>query len=181
MRLFTGIPLPADVLANLEAALVHLRPTAEVRWSPAANFHITTKFIGQLAGERLDEVTSALKNLPRRQPFAIEIRGLGWFPNPHSPRIFWSGVHGGDALRQLAMDSEQALVPLGVPVEQRAYSPHLTLARIEHPSVLAPLRHAVANLPSSDFGRFIADRFLLYRSITSPTGSTYTVLDEFPL
>jgi 2'-5' RNA ligase len=80
----------------------------------------------------------------------------------------------------LARDTEQALVPLGIAKEERAYAPHLTLARIKGPGKQPALLQAVAKLPSLDFGSFVADRFYLYQSRTAPTGSVYTKLAEFP-
>jgi 2'-5' RNA ligase len=47
MRLFTAIDLPPEVAGRLDALIAKLRPLANIRWSPAANLHITTKFIGQ--------------------------------------------------------------------------------------------------------------------------------------
>ncbi len=181
MRLFIGIDLPPEVIANLEDLLQRLKPSAQINWSPPRNLHITTKFVGEWPEERLAELKSSLGGLPSRQPIAIAIQKLGFFPNPHSPRVFWAGVHAGDDLTALARDTEQALAPLGIAKEQRPYSPHLTLARIKTPGKQPALLQAVAKLPSLDFGSFIADRFYLYQSRTAPTGSVYTKLAEFPL
>jgi 2'-5' RNA ligase len=181
MRLFTGIDLTAEVIANLEDLLQRLKPAAQINWSPPPNLHITTKFIGNWPEERLAELSSSLAALPGREPFAISIEKLGFFPNPHSPRVFWAGVHAGDDLARLARDTEEAAAALGVAKEERAYSPHLTLARIKIPGRQSALLQAVAKLPSLEFGRFVADRFYLYQSRTSPSGSVYTKLAEFPL
>lgn len=181
MRLFIGIDLPPEVIANLEDVLQRLKPAAQINWSPPRNLHITTKFIGEWPVERLAELKSALGTLPGRQPIAIAIQKLGFFPNPHSPRVFWAGVHAGDDLSALARDTEHALAPLGIAKEERPYSPHLTLARIKTPGKQPALLQAVAKLPSLDFGNFIAARFYLYQSRTAPTGSVYTKLAEFPL
>jgi 2'-5' RNA ligase len=181
MRLFTGIGLPPGVLGGLEHALDELRPTADIKWSPPENLHITTKFIGEWPEDRLEDLKGTLRGLPRRQPFEIDMHGLGWYPNPHSPRVLWAAVHAGDSLKDLARDTEQALAGLGVAIENKAYSPHLTLARIKPPAQLTRLRQAIAALPSDHFGRFQVNSFNLYRSILSPKGSSYSVLGEFPL
>ena len=181
MRLFTGIDLPAEVVANLESLLVRLKPAASINWSPPENLHVTTKFIGEWPEDRLDEVKAALGVLPARPAIPIAIEKLGFFPNPHSPRVFWAGIHAGEALAQLARETDNALAPLGFAKEQRAFSPHLTLARIKTPGKQPALLQAVAQLPSLEFGAFEADRFFLYRSKTAPSGSVYTKLAEFPL
>jgi 2'-5' RNA ligase len=181
MRLFTGIPIPEDILNNLARLLDHLRPKAHLNWTPAYNFHITTKFIGQMPEQRLREVKAALVPLGARRPFEIAVRHIGWFPNPQSPRVLWTGVEGGDALAKLASDTDAALQALGVEKEKKRYSPHLTLARVRDPAVpLGPLRHALAELKSDEFGLFTADRFLLYLSTPGPRGTIYTHLAEIP-
>ncbi len=180
MRLFTGIDLPAEVNSNLAELLDVLKPTARINWSVPENLHITTKFIGEWLKERLDELTAALGALPPRPAIPIAIEKLGFFPNPHSPRVFWAGIHGGEALTLLARDTENALVPLGIAKDERPYSPHLTLARIKTPGKQPALLQAVAKLPSLEFGSFMADRFHLYSSQTAPSGPVYTKLAEFP-
>lgn len=180
MRLFVAIDLPPEVIANLEVLLARLKPAAHINWSPIENLHVTTKFIGEWPEDRLPELTAALQALPTRAAITIAIEKLGFFPNPHAPRVFWAGVHAAEPLAQLARETEDALAALGIAKEQRPYSPHLTLARIKTPGKQPALLHAVAALPSLDFGRFTADRFSLYRSKTAPTGSVYTQLAEFP-
>lgn len=173
--------LPPDIITNLEELLVRLKPSAQINWSPPRNLHITTKFIGEWPEERLPELKAALASLPARAPIPISIEKLGFFPNPHSPRVFWAGIRAGDNLAGLACDTETALAALGIAKEERAYSPHLTLARIKTPGKQPALLQAVAKLPSLEFGTFVADRFYLYHSKTAPSGSVYTKLAEFPL
>ena len=180
MRLFTGLDLPSDVIQNLESLLVRLRPAARVNWSPVANLHITTKFIGEWPDEKLNVLTTALGGLPTRPPIAVHLHKLGFFPNPRAPRNFWCGIEA-PGLAELVADTETALSEAGIPEEKRTYSPHLTMARIKDRVNLQPLREAIAALPSLDFGRFTADRFFLYRSQLRPTGSVYTKLAEFSL
>jgi RNA 2',3'-cyclic 3'-phosphodiesterase len=181
MRLFTALDLAPDVAANLERLLEQLKPAAPIKWSPPRNLHITTKFIGEWPAERLEELKAALRNLPARAPIAIAIAKLGFFPNPHAARVFWAGVQAGDGLLALARATDDATAVLGVAKETRPYAPHLTLARIAHPARLPGLLRAVAALPPLEFGAFTADRFYLYQSQTSPAGSAYTKLAEFPL
>ena len=179
MRLFTGIDLPAEIKGNLEGLLVRLRPTARLKWSNLENVHITTKSVGEWPEGRLEELIGALRELPSRQPIEIAIRGLGWFPNPHAPRVFWAAVKAPAALADLALDTDEAVARLGVPPETRAFAPHLTLARIKERVPLEGVRRAVAGIESDDFGEFTADRFSLYLSDRRPSGAVYTKLAAF--
>jgi 2'-5' RNA ligase len=181
MRLFTGLDLPPEVVHTLEGLLGRLRPVARIKWIPPANLHVTTRFIGEWPEHRLPDLHIALGALPNHPPIPIHIRKLGFFPNPHSPRVFWAGVEASPDLAALASETDGALEPLGLKPEGRPFSPHLTLARIKEPVPLQKLRETIVALPSLDFGRFSVDRFFLYRSRPSPAGSVYTKLAGFPL
>jgi RNA 2',3'-cyclic 3'-phosphodiesterase len=180
MRLFTGLDLPGDVARNLAELIGRLRPTARIHWSVPENLHITTKFIGEFPEGRLAELQPALAGIAPRSPIAISIRGLGFFPSPRSPRVFWCGIEA-PGLEELAADTDRTVSKLGIPPESRAFSPHLTLARIKERIDLEPLRQALAGLDETDFGSFEARSFFLYRSQLRPSGSVYTKLAEFPL
>lgn len=181
MRLFTGIDLPESIKERLDVLISSLRGTAHVKWSPAYNLHITTKFVGEWPRERLEELVEGLREVRRPERVDIEIRGLGWFPNPHNPRVFWAAVHASPSLGELARATDQACANLGIAAEERPFSPHLTLARIQHPVPLQALRKAVAELASVDFGAFTPADFRLYLSKPGPSGSIYTPLHEFSL
>jgi len=181
MRLFTGIALPGAIADNLESLLAGLRPAARIRWSPIRNLHITTKFIGEWPDERLEEMKGALAGVSSPAPFDIQVRGFGWFPNPHSPRILWVGVHAPEALRDLARRTDEATAKLGVVAEKKAYSPHLTLARIGDPVPLLDLKRTIAGLPSDEFGTFRVEAWHLYLSRPGPSGSVYTRLADYSL
>jgi 2'-5' RNA ligase len=95
--------------------------------------------------------------------------------------VLFVGLDGGNDLSRLAADTEDVAAGLGIERERRAFRPHLTLARIKDPAVpLAPLRQAISGLASTDFGRFRAESFHLYRSQTGPAGSIYTRLADYP-
>ncbi len=180
MRLFTGIELPEEMREKLERLLMHLRPAAHLKWSPVYNLHLTVKFIGEWPEDKLPQLEAALRSLSPRSPMTVEVKGLGWYPNPSHPRVFWVGVQAGDALSGLARDTDRALAPLGISSEDRAFSAHLTLARVKEPVPLQPLRNAIAQLESVEFGSFVAEGSYLYRSQPGSAGSIYTKLAEFP-
>jgi 2'-5' RNA ligase len=180
MRLFTALDLPDDLVANLEELLRRLKPVARIQWSPPANLHVTTKFIGEWPENRLGELKATLGALPGRAVIPVRIRRVGFFPNPHSPRNFWCGIDA-PGLSELAADIDSATASLGIPRDKRAFSPHLTLARIKERVELQPLREAIAALTTLEFGGFQAGSFFLYQSTLQPAGSVYTKLAEFPL
>lgn len=181
MRLFTGIDIPEAIKERLDVLISHLRPHAQIKWSPTYNLHITTKFIGEWPQDRLSEIDAALRAIQVGGPVSIEVRGLGWFPNPHSPRTFWAAIHASASLPDLVNATNHALAGVGIEVESKPFSPHLTLARIKEPVPLAHIRTAIAELDSLEFGSFTAPAFHLYRSEPGPTGSIYSKLQDYPL
>jgi len=181
MRLFIGLDPLEDVRDRLERLLIHLRACAHLKWSAVYNLHVTLKFIGEWPEDKLPQLEAALRAVGRREPFAADVKGLGWFPNPHHPRVFWVGVQAGDALTALAKDVDAMLSPLGIKSEDRPFNAHLTLARIKEPAPLDGLRSAIAQLESMDYGSFTVDRFHLYRSQPGSAGSIYTKLSEYHL
>lgn len=179
MRLFTAIHLTPEIVLRLDRLLSALRTEAFIKWSPLDNLHITTKFIGEWPETRLDELHEVLSVLGPREPFKVELKDLGWFPNERSPRVLWLGVHGGDALAQLAHETEQRLEALGIIREERKFSPHLTLARIKNPVPLHRLRQRVSELQPAALGSFSVSYFSLFRSDPGSNASIYRSLRDY--
>ena len=180
MRLFTALDLTPEVAGRLADLVERLRPAARIAWSPPTNLHITTKFIGEWPEDRLEELLAALAAIEGRVPIPVRVGGLGFYPNARAPRVFWCGVEA-PGLAELAGETDAATARLGIQSEKRAYSPHLTLARIRERVDLRILQERVAALDTVDLGRFEARSFFLYRSQLRPAGSLYTKLAEFPL
>jgi RNA 2',3'-cyclic 3'-phosphodiesterase len=174
MRLFTAIDLPAEMVEKLGAFLARLRPLAKLRWTEVENLHITTKFIGEWPEARVNEMKNALRGVENTAAVRISVRGVGWFPDLRRPHVFWAGVDGGEPLSTLAKTTEQAVATLGVPLESRVYSPHLTLARVRY---AVPLEALLKSAGDPDFGAFEAGSFFLYLS----ANGKYSKLAEFPL
>jgi RNA 2',3'-cyclic 3'-phosphodiesterase len=177
VRLFTGIAIGEDVMENLGRLLRELRPLAPFNWSPLENLHITTKFIGAWPEERLAELTQALADSRLPTAFPVNIAGV-----VHKPRMLFAGVRAGPELAALARQVEGAVQPLGVAPEQRAYMPHITLARTGDKPVGAVGEH-LANMKNPDFGTFQVSELHLYssRPRAGGSGSVYEILTSFSL
>src|SRR5215471_12975559 len=129
MRIFVGIDLDPEVRAKSSRFLEGVRGFApDVRWVRPESLHVTLKFIGEQKPERVDAIREAVRRV-EGQAMEIRFAGYGFFPTPKSPRVFWIGIHAGEGLAGLAGAVDKATSELGVPREERAFSPHLTLAR----------------------------------------------------
>jgi 2'-5' RNA ligase len=194
MRIFIGIDLDLEVRARIERFLEGVQGFApEARWVRPESLHITLKFIGEQPAERVEAITARLQRVDC-SAFEIRSAGYGFFPTAKAPRVFWIGINGGSQLAELAGAIDAATAELGIPREDRAYSPHLTLARGGGRSgspkwregdgpnaTFAVLEKRLAAMGELDFGTMMAREFILYQSQLSPRGSKYTRLQRFPL
>jgi RNA 2',3'-cyclic 3'-phosphodiesterase len=192
MRIFVGIDLDSEIRAGIARFLDGVRGFApDVRWVRPESLHLTLKFIGEQKPDRVEAIQERLRGI---QGASVEIRlaGYGFFPTPKSPRVFWIGIEAGPELAELAANIDASVAELGIPREDRPFSPHLTLARTGSGSprwrkgdglnlTFATLEKRLAAMPSLDFGTMTAREFYLYQSQLSPGGSKYTKLQKFAL
>jgi RNA 2',3'-cyclic 3'-phosphodiesterase len=180
VRLFVALEIPSTVRQNLATLLASMRSiTKEPRWVRAENLHVTLKFLGEVAGGKIDAIRSALGEIRSDKPVALEFRGLGFFPNEKHPRVFWAGMGASPNLKTLAGDIEGAMEKLGFLREKREFSPHLTLARFERPRLPETLRKLIADHQQREFGSLRTNEFHLIQSKLKPGGAEYTTVAAF--
>jgi RNA 2',3'-cyclic 3'-phosphodiesterase len=185
MRIFVALDIPADIRARMLEYMERARGLApEARWARPEGLHVTLKFIGEVSDAKVREIKSALAGV-KAAPFELKFENVGFFPSPRSPRVFWIGVEGAQALPQLAAAIDDATHAHGIAKEDRAYSPHLTLARLgSGPGThhqLRPLASLLQAEAAPQFGTMAAQEFFLYQSQPQRGGSKYTKLERFSL
>jgi 2'-5' RNA ligase len=180
MRVFIALDIPQDVRERISAYVERVRPLCpDARWARVEGLHITLKFIGEFPDARVPQITKALAGIKAR-PFDLNFDNVGFFPSPRSPRVFWIGVRAGEELPRLAEAVSEKLAAIGIPREEKAYSPHLTLARAGSGHTLKALTGLLTN-EMETFGTMTADEFYLYHSQLGRGGSKYTKLERFGL
>jgi RNA 2',3'-cyclic 3'-phosphodiesterase len=180
VRLFVALEIPAAVRENFANFMNQLRLLApQSRWVRPENLHATLKFIGEVPAENLGTIRTALAAVRSPQAVTIDFRGLGFFPNEKHPRVFWAGMEASPNLKTLASDIERAMEKLGIPREQRPFSPHLTLARFEPPRLPEKLRAPIQENAALEFGSLATKEFHLIESKLKPSGAEYTTLESF--
>ena len=186
MRCFVAIDLTTDVRAAIARAQTRVRTAAthaDVRWVDPTQFHLTLKFLGAVADERVPAVSAALETaVAGSRPVALAAAGLGGFPSLKSPRVLWAGITAGvPDLVQLAAGIDHGLAPLGFPPEARPLRGHLTIGRVRSPRGGRELAAAVGAAGASAFGSWTAPEVVLYESRLRPTGALYTPVSRHPL
>ena len=134
VRSFIAIELPDELklgLSQLQAGL-KLGKQSWVKWVDPYSIHLTLKFLGNIAVDRIGEITRAMETAAQGiSPFHLEVKELGAFPNLKRVQVVWVGITGEvDRLGQLQQRLESNLAPLGFAPESRPFTPHLTLARL---------------------------------------------------
>jgi len=186
IRSFVAVELPEAV----RAALTRLQEEVKtggggVKWVEPRGIHLTLKFLGYVDEARVPALVQALTRACEGfGPLEVSLSGLGVFPGPSRPRVAWVGLCGGvETLLRLQEGVEKVLSPFGFPREDRAFTPHLTLAR---------LREGVAPDEARGFGQaflkaspesvsFKVEGISLMKSQLSPSGAIYTRLAFIPL
>lgn len=173
--MFVGVALPADVRRALADVVVSLRARI-ARWVAPENLHVTIQFLGPVSDERVGKCSDAIGDAVRGLvDVPVHLAGIGTFPSARRARVVWAGLEdpaGGTAA--LADAIGERLLPLGFEREVRAFTPHITLARLDPPARVELAGIEVPRL------RFIVDRATLYRSYPGRGGSRYEELATFP-
>lgn len=185
MRIFIALDIPGEIRQRMAQYMERARGYApQARWARVEGLHVTLKFVGEVRDDQLHRIKEALKTA-KRDPFDVKFEHVGFFPGPKSPRIFWIGVEGGEALSQLAANVEGELEKVGVAKEERPFNPHLTLARSGSgrgaTHNLQQIPSLVAAEPAPHFGTMSAREFFLFRSELGRGGSKYTKLEKYAL
>lgn len=180
MRLFIAIEVSDDIRRRLKSLLDELRGIApQVKWVRAANLHVTLKFLGNTDAAKIAAISTALQSIRSPQPVSLEFRGLGFFPNERRPRVFWAGMTSFPNLPVLAADIDRAVHQFGVPLEERPFTPHLTLARFDPPGLPPKLAAVLKQHSSENFGSLLTREFHLIESKLKSTGAEYTTIQSF--
>ena len=180
MRVFIAVDLPDDVRSHLGEVERDLKGVSNsARWVAPKALHVTLKFIGEIPEARVAAIDSALATI-QWSSFRVVVRGIGFFPNSRSARVFWVGLESAP-LGGLAGEVDRRMQALGFEKEARPFRPHLTLARARDIRIDSSLVVASEKFARHDFGSFEADRFYLLQSTLTPSGAVYNKLKQYPL
>jgi len=181
VRLFVALEIPAAVREAFAGLINEMRAIApKVKWVRPENLHVTLKFIGHTAPEKLDAIKASLETVRSGGVVMIAFCGLGFFPNEKRAQVLWAGVEASAYLAALAGDVDRALTTVGCAAERREFKPHLTLARFDPPGMPAAMCKVVERNATRAFGTLRAGAFHLMLSKLKPAGAEYTTLRSFP-
>lgn len=183
VRAFIAIETPETVrsaLAELQRELRDCR--ADIRWVNPDNIHLTLKFLGDIEEKRIDRIVAGIRGSCKgNDPFRLEVRGLGLFPNLRSPRVLWADVLEEGSLTGLQGRIEDAMDLLGFKSEKRRYSPHLTVGRFRSQKGKDRIFQGIEQHNRESFGTINVHTVTLMKSRLEPAGAVYSRLAVVPL
>lgn len=207
MRCFLAIELPESI-KNFIYELIDSNSSIEgVNLVKKDNLHITLKFLGEVKPDLISAITESLNNLVKEfSPFILKISHPGVFPDKSNPRVIWIGLEYSDVLKNLADKIEGEMHSYGFEKEQRGFKAHITLARVKNfrngryifEKILKSFKektlinnfckkdNQIPNLSNRVSEKainlqFQVREFVLMKSILTPKGSIYEVLEKFSL
>lgn len=176
MRAFLALDISPEARAELsEAIRILSSESPRVKWVDPNLMHLTLKFFPDLSEDCVQPLSSALQDVIQRTPqFVFKLKGLGHFGARERMRVLWCGVaEGAEAVYLLQGKIEEALAPLGIPREERPFSPHLTVGRLREPSREPKLARALETMKDRGVAEVLADRLILFSSLLTPKGPVY--------
>jgi 2'-5' RNA ligase len=194
MRIFVALDIDAGIRERIARFIDGVSGFApDARWVRPESLHVTLKFIGEKSEAEVEKITQELGGV-HAGAVELNFRGYGFFPSAKAPRVFWVGIETGPELASLAATIDERMAALGIPKEDHAFSPHLTLARGKGGSgspkwhkgdganrSFHRLQEKLSAMLPPEFGTMTAREFFLYQSQLSPKGSKYTKLAGFGL
>jgi len=174
-RVFLGL----EIASTLKRQLLTVKaPLPDARWQSAQQMHITLLFLGSVTDQELDQLPKQVSSL-KLAPMDLKVTGLGYFGSRKHPKVLWAGVEPVEPLAQLRDLLTERLEPLAFEVKTEAFQPHITLARFKGPA--PPLECLLEEYRGFQFGTLRANQVTLFKSHLNPGGSSYEILDRFPL
>jgi 2'-5' RNA ligase len=174
-RLFVAIRPPAAIRAILIGAMGGI---SGARWQSEDQLHLTLRFVGEVDRHRAGDIHAALGAV-HHPSFAIALNGIGAFERRGQADTVWAGVAPHPPLKALHKKVDAALTRVGVAPDQRAFLPHVTLARLKRSS--GPVGSLLEQSGGLTSPPFAVDHFALFESALTPDGAVYTMIERYPL
>lgn len=187
IRTFIAIELTHEVQREMDLIQDRLNLKKEPGVKPVnpESTHLTLRFLGPTPADKIEEIRAAIQLAAENvRPFALELKGVGCFPNNRSPRVIWVGLAGEETMMQLQTQLEDSLAELLIKSETRPFSAHLTLARIRDDATPASRRRvgeAVENMAYEPGFKFPVDHVSFIKSVLKPAGPEYSILHRIDL
>jgi len=183
-RLFVSVDLPDELAEDVAAVQERFEDASGLKFTDPEQAHVTLKFLGDVEEDRVGTVADAVGEAVADadvEPFTACYEGLGVFPSMEYISVLWLGVaEGGDELTRLHEAIEAQTTEMGFEPEDHEFTPHVTLARMEHAGGKELVQRGVREWDASAGETIVEDVRLTESELTSD-GPVYSTVDRFPL
>ena len=180
IRSFVAVDLDEPVIRErIVSAQEGLEQTrAQLKLVDPNIMHLTLRFLGEIPQTTVDRVKEILDSAKFTQ-FQAEFKGLGAFPNLNRINVIWVGItQGHEQLNEIFHQIEPKLRQIGLPPDNKGFSPHLTIARVRTGVNRAALAEYVSSMSEQEFGTMQVKAVRLKKSTLTPKGPIYTTIHE---
>jgi len=173
-RLFTAFPLSTPIRLYVVSIIRELDTLLEgVRWVSPKNLHVTLRFIGECADEKIPDLVGSMQQAGKHLPLQLAVGGIGGFPSLGSARVIWVGAQdrtGGGEKVYNVLDREADKCGFGR--EGRKFAPHITVGRARKRPVEIP--QEIVERFRGERMELDADEIVLFKSMLTSAGAEYT-------
>jgi 2'-5' RNA ligase len=152
-RLFIAAELPQEVIQNVNQ-IVKQQWSKEingVKWVDRQQYHLTLKFLGDTSIDQIPAISQICQqSTSDNLHLPLQIQGFGVFPNQQKPSVLWAGINQAETLIVYQRKLDKNLNQLNIPLERRAFKPHLTLARIKDYFPMSQLNSLLAPISNGN-------------------------------
>lgn len=184
MRVFVSVDLPPSLVDAVESVQAMFAKERGLRFTDPTQAHITMKFLGEVPESLIPEITTWLSEAIDEltiDPFSATIAGLGAFPSTDYIRVIWLGItNGHDDLMHIQEVIERKAITAGFDAEQHDFTPHITIARMEHAADKANIQ-AILEDEDPHVGTMTVDAVALTKSTLGENGPVYSTIKRFEL
>jgi len=173
MRAFLGISIPDDLKQKILSVQKKFSDF-DIKFVEPENLHFNLKFFKEIDNDNIEKLRHILEETAKKyEPFDIEIKGLGVFPNKNYIRVVWISVKEGcNILVSLADEIHDSIESLGFLKEEK-FVPHLTIGRVRTARNKENLKRFVEELQGTEIGKMKVNEIKLFQSKLSPNGPRY--------
>lgn len=129
MRTFIALELPSDFADETAAMARVLSASVAGRFLSRDTYHVTLAFLGDIAEADAPRAMDALdETCDAADPIPLISDGLGKFGRATDATL-WLGLAKAEPLMALAENLREGLQSRNLPFDDKAFLPHITLAR----------------------------------------------------
>lgn len=182
MRVFLAVEIDEKLLDEIsKVQREFMKCEAPVKYVETENLHCTLKFFGEIDDNKLNDIIEVIeKKIKNHEPFKVNIKKTGVFPNERYVRVLWLGMDDVEPFSNLQKDLDEDFIKMGFKKEI-SYTPHLTIGRVKGSRNKEELLSKLKDMGEVEIGEMDISKITLKKSELTPAGPIYTTIKEFNL